>query len=58
LNLIAIFKITKMEKEDAKSKTGTELNPSTISTMTYEEIIRNNRLQHKGTFMDRSWRGV
>lgn len=46
-----------MDQEEAKAvKTGNELNPSTISTMTYEEIIRNNRLQHKGTFMDRSWR--
>jgi hypothetical protein len=47
-----------MEKEEKKAKTVTELNPKTISTMTYEEIIQNNRLQHKGTFMDRSWRGV
>ena len=33
-----------------------DFNSKTISNMTYAEIIQKNREQHKGTFMDKSWR--
>lgn len=33
-----------------------KFDSKTISTMTYSEIVAANREQHKGTFMDKSWR--
>ena len=40
------------ELEDNRKK----FNEKTISNMTYKEIIENNKVSRKGTFMDRSWR--
>jgi hypothetical protein len=45
-----------VDKKTPHPDDGKELNSETISTMTSAEIFRKNREQHKGTFMDTSWR--
>ena len=42
--------------KDKETTDNTTLNSSTISNMTYAEIVQKNREQHAGTFMDKSWR--
>ena len=42
------------KKQQADSEQA--FNSSSISRMSYSEIIKANRAQHSGTFMDRSWR--
>ena len=39
-----------------KEEKDVELTSKSISNMTYSQIIAANRAQHKGTFMDKSWR--
>jgi hypothetical protein len=39
-----------------EDKKDSDFNSKSISQMTYAEIIQKNREQHKGTFMDKSWR--
>lgn len=43
-------------EETKKASADKPLNAQTISQMSYSEIIKKNREQHKGTFMDRTWR--
>ena len=45
-----------MEKDAQSQAVKKEFNSQTIQTMGYREIIEANRSQHKGTFMDRTWR--
>jgi len=45
-----------MSQADKQDRQDKPLNAETISQMTYSEIMEKNRAQHKGTFMDRSWR--
>ena len=40
----------------AGSSEPAEFNSQSIQHMNYRQIIEANRRQHKGTFMDRSWR--
>jgi len=35
-----------------------KFDQKSLSNMTYAEIIKNNRDSHKGTIMDKSWRGA
>ena len=43
-------------QESAASASKEDFNSQTIQKMGYRDIIEANRRQHKGTFMDRTWR--